>query len=296
MICSLDQKKEVNELKITSDRKSDLLRRKAEYDARVDAYNADKKAREIAYRNAEADVLEPIQDAILQKLSKYNFLNFNVEASHQTAYSDDYRGHRGYVGIRIRCNEYAKDTALSWNINIKLDFDGNILKESSSWSGMNATTSENIAELRQTVDALEEINNMDWAPILNAALPDWSDYNEGGLERPEPQNFDQEILEAELEDLIGTNKAILINGWGENYRGSYFAKMIGQTPRQWKLIPIPAYYVRYAMDKDDEDSERYKEAIQNYKYDTRANKSSIHPITDENGEYTIIDLDTLQEV
>ena len=284
-------------MRITSSKKGDILKRKREYEARMNLYEADRRDREIRYRNAEADVLEPVEEEVLAMLSKYDLLDFAVSATQDVAYGEGYKDSKSYVRIRIECNQRSKrDHALAWHIDLKMDYDGNLLKETSSWSGLEATTMDNIKDLRQTVDALEEINTMDWAPLMNRALPSYHEYYDGAIEHPDYQNFDQELAEAELEELIGQNKLIKIHGWGESYSARYYyAAVKGQTAGQWRLSVIPEYYVENALD-DREDKQEWADRVKMMANDyepIRARKSSISPVKDkETGEYIIVDLDT----
>lgn len=285
-------------MRITSSKKGDILKRKREYEARMNLYEADKRDRETRYRNAEADVLEPVEEEIMALLSKYNLLEFRVDASRDYVYGEDYKDSKQFIRVRIECNNYNhRDHALSWRIDLKMDYEGNLIKETGSWSGLEATSMDNIKELRQTVDALEEINTMDWTPLMTRALPKFSDYYEGAIERPETQNFNQELAEAELEELIGQNKLIKIHGWGESYAANYYyAAVKGQTGSQWRLAVIPAYYVENAM-SDREDKQEWVDRVKAMANDyepIRARKSSITPVKDrDTGNFTIVDLDKI---
>lgn len=221
-------------MKIIASRKDDILRRKAEYDAKVAEYEADQKTRRRNYRQAEDAVTEPVREFLQNELGQFNLLEFEI---------DVHRGFRAWsrdtgLEVSIRCNErdkFADTSALSWNYDCYIEESGEVKKESGSWSGLKATTAAQLDSLKQTVAALELLNSIDWYDVLNKEMPQYSDYFEGGVERPERVDFNRELQEAEIEDAIGQNVLIKVGGISEYGRTPVWARFIKETPTQYQI-------------------------------------------------------------
>lgn len=221
-------------MKIIATRKEDILRRKAEYDAKVAEYEADQQTRRRNYRQAENAVTEPVRQFLYDTLAQFDLLDFEIDV-HQNfrALSRD-----SGLNVSIRCNErdkFADTSALSWNYDCYIEEDGEVKKESGSWSGLKATTAAQLDSLKQTVAALELLNSLDWYEILNKEMPKYSDYFDGGVERPERVDFNKELQEAEIEDVIGQNILVKVGGISEYGRTPVWARFIKETPTQYQI-------------------------------------------------------------
>lgn len=228
-------------LKIQASKRDDILKQKAEYEADRDARKARYEEQEARFYQAEYDVTSLIEEEVMHQLDKFKALQFDVRVS---------RGMWGNGGlsIRIECNENNKfddDVALSWNYNVNLTKDGEVQKESSSWSGLKATTEAQLESLTQTLEALKYLNKVDWATVLNKEMPKYKDYiteDDPTYDRDKP-NFDQMLLEADLEDVVGTDT--LVKGEATpstGYRGQGYYLILKETPAQYVAIFIPDYY------------------------------------------------------
>ena len=221
-------------MKIIATRKEDILRRKAEYDAKVAEYEADQQTRRRNYRQAENAVTEPVRQFLYDTLAQFDLLDFEIDV-HQNfrALSRD-----SGLNVSIRCNErdkFADTSALSWNYDCYIGENGEVKKESGSWSGLKATTAAQLDSLKQTVAALELLNSLDWYEILNKEMPKYSDYFDGGVERPERVDFNKELQEAEIEDVIGQNVLVKVGGISEYGRTPVWARFIKETPTQYQI-------------------------------------------------------------
>lgn len=221
-------------MKIIATRKEDILRRKAEYDTKVAEYEADQQTRRRNYRQAENAVTEPVRQFLYDTLAQFDLLDFEIDV-HQNfrALSRD-----SGLNVSIRCNErdkFADTSALSWNYDCYIEEDGEVKKESGSWSGLKATTAAQLDSLKQTVAALELLNSLDWYEILNKEMPKYSDYFDGGVERPERVDFNKELQEAEIEDVIGQNVLVRVGGISEYGRTPVWARFIKETPTQYQI-------------------------------------------------------------
>lgn len=262
-------------MKITASKKDDILKRKAQYEADFAAYNKRQEQYRRAYQQAEDELTTPIQDYLERKLSRYSALEFDVYVR---------RGwHDKGAEVTIECNEHNKfseDSALSWSYKAFIGADGELERESSSWSGLSATTEAQMQSLRQTVAALELLNDLDWEGLINIKFPNYSDYYDETDKRPERENFEAELKLAELEELIGTNKIIKVKNWGEScpYRGDVWLHINRETPSMYMANIIPGWIIQ-ALDEYDS----YQTELDNYmsgKYgEYRIRKTSVNPVS-----------------
>lgn len=221
-------------MKIIATRKEDILKRKAEYDAKVAEYEADQQTRRRNYRQAENAVTEPVRQFLYDTLAQFDLLDFEIDVHQNFRVLSRDSG----LNVSIRCNErdkFADTSALSWNYDCYIEEDGEVKKESGSWSGLKATTAAQLDSLKQTVAALEMLNSLDWYEILNKEMPKYSDYFDGGVERPERVDFNKELQEAEIEDVIGQNVLVKVGGISEYGRTPVWARFIKETPTQYQI-------------------------------------------------------------
>jgi len=266
-------------MKITSSRKDEILKRKAQYDEDMKSYEERHRKSEIALRKAEDEILNPIAQYLERKLSRYSALKFEIQVNR--AYSG--RTGRG-ARVWIRCNDRNKfddDVALAWSYDVDFNTDGEVTRKTSSWSGLSATTEEQMTSLRQTVSAIEFLNDVDWEELVDIDMPAYEDYYDPNDKKPEYHDFTAELKEAELEDIVGTNKIIKCKNWGEScpYRGDVWLKLNKETPSMYTANIIPNYIIEYAFANKDS----YRDELQKYvdgRYgEYRVRKSSVRPIT-----------------
>lgn len=216
-------------MKITASRKDDVLRRKAEYDAQRAAYESDHKERWSRYRTAERDVLDPIQEYLKTELSKFNLLNFRIVVDTEF----------GGIEVRINCDcdsLFKASSALSWHYTVNLSEEGELEQESGSWSGLQAVTAEQMESLKQTVQALEFINSIDWKQLLTVELPDYDKYMEGMTKNPEFHDFTDELDQAEIEDVLGTDTFLLVRDLDQ--REQVWVRFVSESSKYYKIQDI----------------------------------------------------------
>ena len=271
-------------MKITANRKDDILKRKAQYESDVAAYRSRQADRRSALHKAELAKTEPIRQYLEKKLSRYSALQFDIQCD-RAFFSDTGNG----VRVWIRCNEhnkFADDSALSWSYDVDLDANGEVKRETSSWSGLSATTEAQMTSLRQTVSALETLNDIDWDELVLVEMPKYSDYFDPDDKEPEREDWDTQLKEAELEEIIGQNKYIKVYSWGEScpYRGKYvWLQIVKETPAMY----IAKVVDDWTMQKIQSGSQELKNSLYDYTY--RVRKSSIqlaNPIE-------VVDIDNL---
>lgn len=255
-----------------SSRKDEILRKKADYDARLKAYDDETQARFMKWDQDTYSRIDPVAKQVENMLRRFPALHFVVDAERA------WGGVRRNSGIRIRihCNDREKfqdDVALAWRWEATINRDGEVEKSSSSWSGLSACTPAQMESLRQTVAALELINGIDWEKVLRVDLPKYEDYDTPKLERPEPEmDYGKELQAAELDEIVGQNKAIKIHNWsGSGYNGEcVWIRIVSQTPSM--------YTVNVASDGwgwKGKTPEQVVSSFENNNYTVRVRKSSV---------------------
>lgn len=116
--------------------------------------------------------------------------------------------------------------------------DGELKKETGSWSGLQACTIDQIENLKQCVGALEDLNNIDWKSLLNVPEINRDDFYNYERENEAPEyDYDTELKLELLRDILGQDKAIefihpkleqMFWGWKRN---TYFLKVTKLTPK-----------------------------------------------------------------
>lgn len=221
-------------MKIYSDRRSDLVKERDEYLADKSKRQSRYDSQDKAYREARFNIEENIKSNLMEQLSKFRALDFRVLVM---TYDN--------IEVMITCNENSKfdnDVALAWSMKFELNQDGDVVKNSNSWSGLKATTPEQIESLSQTLDAIKYLNSVDWDVILHTETPKYEDYfdmENPTYEKP-PKDFDRELLEIDVEDSTGKDVLIPIDrGAGKYYRGEVYLSVISMTPSRIKVFEVP---------------------------------------------------------
>lgn len=227
---------------IKASRRDDILKEKEEYEADY----ADRKARydtqKESYRKADFDAIENLESQIRSKLG--NLVEIcEIDIQCMQSWNDN-----NTYDVTIKGNNqshFDEKRALSWNYDVKIDKDGNVKKETGSWSGLNATTTEAIEDLKNTVKALEILQAIDWKTLLlNNKHPEYGDYiterDPSSEHNKKSVEFDKRLDEADIADIIGTNKAIKSNG-GRMYNGIVWKRILKETPSQYTVVEYPNY-------------------------------------------------------
>lgn len=246
-------------MRITAGRREDILRDKKKFDTEHARRMAISDEADQKYYQAAWDRSEEVRKIIEDGLAQFNLLQFRVEV--------DFRG-SGTGSVRVYCDEDRKfDDAvpLAWDYraNCQWGNDDVIVRETSSWSGMKATKPEHIASLRQSVDALEFLNSLDWDGLLIHTGPDRSDYRVRFDEDPEydqlvGRKFDQELIELDLEEAAGTNKWFKVSDSERRYN-FLWARIDKVSPATYLVSELSDRQVENLKTMSPEDFEKYKE-------------------------------------
>lgn len=264
-------------MKITANRLDDLRKAREEYDAETKRLKDQSEANTQRWSEDTYDKAAELEKTISDMIGPTTLaLEIKVDPWGRSF------GDSNKWGINVRANENNKfndDVALSWNWEAYIDKDGNIKKDSGSWSGLKVVTPEQVADLEESVRIIKMLNNMDWATILNSPKPDYEDYVDRDLNQKlrDRQNnrpdFDKDIQAEELASYVGTNTAIQLDS-DEYYRGRVGILLTGMTDKFLKgyIFPWSLTQEKYRGDKI-----RTVDDVKNYVYndERRTSKSKI---------------------
>ena len=224
-------------MKIIARKRDDILRDKA-------AYEADKAKRQEQHEKQDQAYKEAIH---------------RTAAEVKSAIESVLGNHADEVQIRVDVWDSIEvhvdngddpfgPSALSWRWSVKLDRAGNVVKDSSSWSGLSAVTAEQIQDLRNTVSILEILNNIDWQTLLNTDVPSYEDYvtvQDTTYEKPD-RNYDAELKEADIEDIVGDENAVVSIGemFSDRFSSDVsYASVLKVTPKRINIRAFPEMYL-----------------------------------------------------
>lgn len=252
-------------MKITSAKRDDILKRKSEYDAdrasRQSKYDKQYEAFRDEDRSRQSKIIDDIRGAI-----GYTSLNLDIDV--RSMFSDNYE-----VAVSDESDKFNPDKALSWSWKVTLDKNGEVKKESSSWSGLQAVTAKNLSNLKEIVRVIEILNKIDFKMLLEEVTPpNYEDYvTEKNPKYETAPDFDRELMEADVEDTIGNRKGILGTG-SKFYRGDVYHFIMRETPSSYTIWDIPAYYVETNDGSLSDLFEKYSDRRNEYKYNMRKDK------------------------
>ena len=242
---------------IKASRADDIRKAQAEWEAEDDRRAAIRKKEETAYKKAKAAVYAPVDYKLDMELRKFNLLQFDIRVSQSSRYSKKLNGFRG-LEVKVDCNQnkhFDKDSALSWDWSATINDEGEVVKDSGSWSGLQATTEAQMASLKQSVAALEFLNSLDWKELLDVETPDYGKYftEESRPQRDKP-NFTKQLKEAELEEYIGQDAMLLgysmpeyESRWNQSVKTWFI--ILSETPKQYKVGEIECYHAKQLFDQ-----------------------------------------------
>lgn len=263
---------------IEAGRREDIIKQRDKWDADFNTKQEQHEAEVRNWRIAQDDSVKSAEAYLESELGKFSALDFDITID-PTGKFVGVGGRREWAAkVDVLCNErdhFAQDKALSWNFDVYLDASGTPVKETGSWSGLQATTAQQLESLKQTLDALTFLNNVDWPTVLNIEVPKYEDYvHTHAPDRGDRPNFEQQLMEVDLEDLVGANKFVKVENWeGSGYRGKYaWVQLVRETPA--------GYTIRVRGDWGDDDEVRawLRRAIDQNFATQRMRKSSLKPV------------------
>ena len=247
-----------------------------ERDARNNEYNVQKDT----YRNVVRDIKDGVKSNLEKILPYSDLLDINI--SQEYNYNNDFKP---YLSVKISYDLHkTADQSLVWNYYVSLDRNGNIKKESGSWSGLNAVTKEQLDDLEKSIEILKKLNIIDWESIVKTDVPSVKDYVTTKT-LPE-KDFTFEQFNADLEDFVGQD-VIFISKYlkSENFYGSKYGYIIKRlTNKRVEYVPIYDPIVRLKNNKDY--TNYIKEQSQEGYTETMSKEKLLKAL---GNDYTIID-------
>lgn len=263
----------------------DRIRRR-EIDQQAQKYNVERDAKKNEYdaqmgnyRRVVRNIEDNVRSNLEQVLPYSDLIDIRV--------SRDYSWSSGepYLSVKISYDlNKTKNQSLAWSYSVGLDRDGNIKKESNSWSGLNAVTQEQLDDLEKSIEILKKLNIIDWESIVKTDVPSVVDYVTTKT-LPE-KDFTFEQFNADLEDFVGQD-VIFISKYlkSENYYGSRYGYIIKRlTNKRVEYVPIYDPIVRLKNNKDY--TNYIKEQSQEGYTETMSKEKLLKAL---GNDYTIID-------
>lgn len=129
------------------------------------------------------------------------------------------------------------DTALSWSYQCSLNLDTKeVIRETNSWSGLQATTAAQLDNLKESVKAIELLSSADWAAMLDAE-PVYTDFvHTYPSQKPD---FEEQLAYATIEDSIGSTDMFLGRPYNIAGKRSYY-QILAETPKNYNVQEIAA--------------------------------------------------------
>ena len=222
---------------------------KAQRDLEISAYDRQNEIIEDSVISAVRDGLGPYADA----------LNIRMDSRY---------GEGLQVHIDNGDDPFKEGQALSWEVDVNLDSDGNVKFDTGSWSGLNATDESHITDLRRTVEILDILQHMDWKSILDKVVPKWEDY----VKTPKPYDPSKQFAIEDAMDRLSESigQTILFKGLNpmEGKYDSMWYKITSEGPKTYGAKYLSPYYV------DGASSSEIERMFQNAKT-TRFRKAEI---------------------
>ncbi len=255
-------------MKIYASRRDDLIAERDAYDAETAKYQSKVDEGEERWHQDTRAIEESVKAEVERAIGE---TSLEIEVFARAGWEVGYE-------VTVRANESRKfdeGTALAWNWEAKIDREGNLVKDSGSWSGLKVVTPEQIADLEESVRVMKVLNSLDWEHILKRANPKYSDYvsrEDQAAVRDRTKNrrdYDREIFEEDLKEAIQSGAWIKMKGRPETeyYRGSlrgdFWCKISSMSEKQVKCI------ITSSLDN-------YK-ANPNYYSEERISKAKLYP-------------------
>lgn len=235
-------------MKIVCNSRDEILRKAEEFDKSYNKQKAqyDKEYKE--YAQARQVAIQSVLDELLAGLRKFTALDFDIDVYESYVSKDGKFG----IDVTVKCNEHQmfdENVALAWYYRASVSSTGDLQKETSSWSGLKATTPDQIESLKQTLAAIEYLNGLDWNRIVHTELPRMDSYVKTedpkySMQRPD---FNSELLQLDVSDSIGTNQLFK----GVNRKGApCYYMFIKETDKQYKVVAVNEYMFARYTDSD----------------------------------------------
>lgn len=204
-----------------------------ERDVFMEDYNKKASVHEEQYNNY-IKAYEAWRESIIEKVRNIiNDVNEDIDIRF-----DSYDGYN----IKIEYGRYSSNVALKWDITINYNKEtGNVTYASNSWSGMDITTSEKIANLEYSVNLIKKITTINWKDIavtFDDNKPNRNDFVT--IKAPERcnRNWDKEIF---FEMITAYKNANVIFKGIDEYGYDTYYKVIKETAKRYTVVMCGKY-------------------------------------------------------
>lgn len=204
------------------------------------------------YYNAKEEVYRAVKSELMEHLKRFNLIEFDIRVSSGNLQESG----EPSIEVIVSANDdrSGNQAALRWEYRAGIKWGGELVVETNSWSGMNGVGADNIAELKQAVEAMEYLNTVDWEKIVRKTpLPKAEDYiTEEGPDRRSRPNFEFQIKSAELSDYIGSGiplKGLGIEKLGYSYRAEVWYLLHRETPKKFVVSSLSAHNVNIMVER-----------------------------------------------
>ena len=244
-------------MRITAGRREDILRDKAKYDAEAGRRKAISDEADSRYGEAQYARENEVENYLKSNLAKFDLLQFNIQV-------DFY--YNGSGRVVIHCDQDRKfddNVPLAWTYraDCKWGDSDTVTRETSSWSGLNATKPEHIASLKQSVDAIEFLNSVDWEGLLIHTGPRGVDYRtdfepDEEFDSLAKRDFDAELIELDLEEAAGTDTWFKYHGG--THGGDGWIRIDKVSPATYSVSELSDRQVVSLLQMSPDEFEKYK--------------------------------------
>lgn len=251
-------------MKITATKREDLMKARDEYDAEIKKMNEQQDSNTARYEAAENEAERGIEKRLSDIIGSTT-LDLDIRVTQGWS-------NRGGWEVRVTANDkdhFDTKRALHWSWEAKLNQDGEVVKDSSSWSGLRAVTEEQIADLEESVRVIKILNGIDWDEILHSDTVKFGDYYDSDLAKKISEKkagrpaFEDDILTSYLEELVDTNTAIKLDS-DQYYRGAVGMLITGMSDKFVKGYIFPWTFTENDQFYNAMDGNNKAEKIINY--------------------------------
>ena len=229
-------------MNITATRREDLLRERDDYDNKTQAIQKKVDEGEERYENEIYSIAKTIEKNLSEMIGP-STIDLQIKVDPWGKYGEN------AFGVEVTGNYrdiFNKSKALSWRWEAYIN-KGEVVKESSSYSGLQAITAEQIADLEESLRIFKILNNIDWDAILKTPKPGYGDFvskDDRSALRDRKANrpkFEDELATLDLEDFVGSDTAIKLQD--DNYYRDPYILLTGLTDKFAKGYVVPGSWL-----------------------------------------------------
>lgn len=222
-------------MKIMCASREEILKQKAEYEKQYNARKEQFEAEDRAFVEARKEFLTQVVEEIKAGLPTDLELFVDAELG--------FKGKLDRVRIEHRPNDRDDHQALAWDWRVDIPYGGEAIRKSTnSWSGLSATTSDQLDQLEKSVATLRYLQGIDWEAMFERIGPVYTDMVKTSNPQYEAKpDFNKMLKEVELEDFVG--KTVLLHGTINNKNGAGWYYIAKENPATYEVYAVREYFV-----------------------------------------------------